>query len=72
MPVLKKDKSVRVEFMAFGGGWVDQTLKKTMESTPHTGALSAHFFTCLVAVPLVLLNLIAVPALEWTSCQHDG
>jgi hypothetical protein len=39
MPVLKKDKSVRIEFMAFGGGWVDQTLKKAMEATPHTGRL---------------------------------
>lgn len=37
MPVLKKDESVRVEFMAFGGGWVDQQLKKAMEATPHTG-----------------------------------
>jgi len=37
MPVLKKDKSVRIEFMAFGGGYVDQALRTTMESTPHTG-----------------------------------
>jgi hypothetical protein len=37
MPVLKKEKSVRIEFMAFGGGWVDQTLKTAMEHNPHTG-----------------------------------
>jgi hypothetical protein len=37
MPVLKKDKSVRIEFMAFGGGWVDQPLRKAMEASPHTG-----------------------------------
>lgn len=37
MPVLKKDKTVRIEFMAFGGGYVDQTLRTAMESSPHTG-----------------------------------
>lgn len=37
MPVLQKGKSVRIEFMAFGGGWVDQPLLKAMESNPHTG-----------------------------------
>lgn len=40
MPVLKKDKSVRIEFMAFGGGWVDQILKTAMETNPHTGGCS--------------------------------
>lgn len=42
MPVLKKDKPVRIEFMAFGGGWVDQTLKRAMEATPHTGVFVSH------------------------------
>jgi hypothetical protein len=53
MPVLKKDKSVRVEFMAFGGGWVDQTLKKTMEATPHTGECELQ--TCGLALSPTLI-----------------
>jgi hypothetical protein len=58
MPVLKKDKAVRVEFMAFGGGWVDQTLKKAMEATPHTGV--SVWFCVVVFVVMVVSHALLV------------
>lgn len=40
MPVLRKGEPVHVEFMAFGGGYVDQGLRSALESCPHTGVSS--------------------------------
>jgi hypothetical protein len=37
MPVLRKGEPVKLEFMAFGGGWVDAALRSAMDSCPHTG-----------------------------------
>jgi hypothetical protein len=45
MPVLKKDKAVRVEFMAFGGGYVGSALRTAMEASPHTGAVANSCIT---------------------------
>lgn len=41
MPVLTKERPVRVEFMAFGGGWVDATLRELLKRNPPTG-MQAH------------------------------
>lgn len=60
MPVLKRDKPVRIEFMAFGGGWVDQTLKRAMEASPHTGVFVCIYVCHALVVATFLSHRINI------------